>query len=383
MTASQLSPFPVFDADRHIVEPAAVWVNYLDAQAREAARAAFWYEGGDHVLLNGELIALQRILPKGAAAVGREGHDATTCLREMDRLGIAHALLFPTLFAEGLPLVADAMAATALARAYNTWVQDYAHADPARLIPVGVVPLQQVDAAVQEVRRLGKAGIRAVLVRPGFVGDRYITTAYYDPLWQALASEGLVACVHPSLAAIQSRHTSYAPVTMAVGAWAGLGSALAETIAAPMDCNAFLMNFMSRGLLEKYPALRVGFFHAGAAWLPLVLEKTETGMWLCNQKDPVSLEPGRVFHSRENMVTFSARDGSVRRMPDEFAQTGTWGSQHPYPDVTTPREAIEELRAGNVPKDLLQQLMGGNAARVLGIQSAPGAQQNAGRSKRS
>ena len=41
----------------------------------------------------------------------------------------------------------------AACRAYNNWLRDYCSAAPSRLYGVGVVPLQDVDAAIAEMRR--------------------------------------------------------------------------------------------------------------------------------------------------------------------------------------------------------------------------------------
>jgi len=137
---------------------------------------------------------------------------------------------------------------------------------------------------------------------PTFVAEHYVTTAHFDRVWHPLAAEGLVAFVHPPIASLDRRPTSYGPITAAVGESLGLEDGVSRTIGPAMDCGAFLMTFMARGLFEKFPDLRVAFCHSGSAWLPLGLDKTETAMWLCNQRDPISLEPGQVFNNRDNLV---------------------------------------------------------------------------------
>ncbi|MBI3742752.1 MAG: amidohydrolase family protein [Chloroflexi bacterium] len=323
----------VFDADAHLVEAPFLVDSWKSAAGPPAPMAPGHYE------------------------------HSRDRLARMDAQGIQCALLFPTLF-QHIGLVGDVTASTTLARAYNDWAHDYASADATRLLPIGILPLQGIDASNVEVRRVAALGFRAVLVPPQLIDGRYVTSAHFDPLWKAIADAGLLASVHPPLAAVGNEMTSYAKVAATAGAWSGVGDALAA-IAPAMDCNAFLMTFMSRGVLEKFPTLRIAFFHAGAAWLPLALEKTETAMWLCNQRDPVSLEPGQVFESRRNFVTFGAGDGSVRRMPDTFARLAAWGSHHPYPGTGSAADAIADLKRGGVPKATIAALMGGNAARVL------------------
>ena len=72
---------------------------------------------------------------------------------DMDAMGIHQALLYPTWFAEGFHLVEDPDVAYALARAYNDWIADFCKAAPDRLFAASMVPLQNIDFAVEELRR--------------------------------------------------------------------------------------------------------------------------------------------------------------------------------------------------------------------------------------
>lgn len=362
---------PVFDADRHVVEPGNIWTGYLSRSFQEAARAALCFVDEDTFTLNGRTASREKVFPARAAPPNSD-LEAAKQITAMDASKVDVALLFPTLFLEGLHLVQDGDVVEAVARGYNEWIDDQTSPYRDRLLPVGVLPLQAVDAAVQEIRRLASRGFRAVLIPPTFVAEHYVTTAHFDRVWQTLAAEGLVACVHPPIASLDRRPTSYAPITASVGESLGLEDGVGRTIGPAMDCGAFLMTFMARGLFEKFPDLRVAFCHSGSAWLPLALDKTETAMWLCNQRDPVSLEPAQVFNNRDNLVTFTAHDGSVQRMPDLFARLGAWGSREPYPDRTRPDDARQTLEAAKVQKIVIGQLLGGNAARVFGVNVTSG-----------
>src|SRR5207247_8904995 len=99
--------------------------------------------------------------------------DPTARLRDMDTMGVERALLFPTLFAEYFPLVENPDAAWALARAYNDWLLDFAQADPRRLIPVAVLPLQAPSFALRELERVAQRGFGAVAIRPVFFEGRF------------------------------------------------------------------------------------------------------------------------------------------------------------------------------------------------------------------
>src|SRR5262249_59531142 len=114
-------------------------------------------------------------------------------------MGIDQALLYPTWFAEGFHLVRDPDVAYALARAYNDWIADFCAAAPNRLFAAAMVPLQNMDFAVEELRRVARIScFRGAFLRPMFIEGRYFTHPSYDPLWAELERSGLVAAVHPT-----------------------------------------------------------------------------------------------------------------------------------------------------------------------------------------
>src|SRR5205823_3746950 len=88
-------------------------------------------------------------------------------LKDMDGMGVDQALLYPTWFAEGFHLVDDPDVAYALARAYNDWIADFCSAAPQRLYAAAMVPLQNLDYALEELRRVRRMEyFRAAFIRP-------------------------------------------------------------------------------------------------------------------------------------------------------------------------------------------------------------------------
>jgi predicted TIM-barrel fold metal-dependent hydrolase len=135
------------------------------------------FDGGSGLMLEG------RCLVRGIEAVTFAGQNPRTFLgtrrwdegypgafdpvhrlRDMDLEGIDIAMVFPSMVG-ALGGVSDARLAAAMARAYNRWVLDYCSADPKRLLPAAVVPLQDTEAAAAEVEAVARNGFRWVLVR--------------------------------------------------------------------------------------------------------------------------------------------------------------------------------------------------------------------------
>jgi uncharacterized protein len=382
----------VVDVDSHVWEPTSVWTEWLDPAHRVVARSAFWHEvddlGLEVTLLNGRSVrSLRRsginrqacwtpgTTPEAIGALDPEvthpitpgAQDPAARLRDMDAMGVDRALLFPTLFAEHFPLVENADAAAALARAYNDWLLDFSRADPHRLLPVGVLPLQHPSFAVREARRVAGLGFRAVLVRPVFLQGRFPSHPAFDPLWQEVETLDLAACIHPSAGSTNPEWSCEGAFVERVARNLRIGHDVAESVAPFMD-NAILLTAMAfYGHMERWPRLRLAFMHAGASWIPLALEKAETYLWLFSGIRDVSLEPERVFFARPSLCAFDSWEAPVARMPDTFGEVAAWGSRYPNHDTGTVEEARTMLGRWAVPEATVARYLGGNAERLFGL----------------
>jgi hypothetical protein len=134
-----------------------------------------------------------------------------------------------------------------------------------------------------------------------------------------------------------------------------------------MDASTLLTALAFYGHMEIYPKLRLTFVHAGASWVPLALEKSETYLWLFSGIRDVSLEPEHVFFARPSLVSFDSWESPVARMPDVFGDVAAWGSRYPNHDTGTVEEARGMLVRWGVGEDVVGKYLGGNAARHLGV----------------
>src|SRR5262249_56874217 len=99
------------------------------------------------------------------------------------------------------------------------------------------------------------------------------------------------------------------------------------------------------------PTLKVALLHSGASWLPLVLEKAETYLWLsipgvlAPPENPVSLEPEEVVDAHPLLLSFDGWETPVARLVDEVGAKSAFGSRYPNHDTSTPTEARTMLDA--------------------------------------
>jgi predicted TIM-barrel fold metal-dependent hydrolase len=382
----------IVDVQSHVYEPAAVWGRFLDRDYRIAGRSALWHDvdayGIETTILNGRLVeSLRRggvnrhacwrpgMTPDDVGALDPDVRHATTAgafdpiarLSDMDAMGVDRALLYPTLFGEHFPLVENPDVAWALARAYNDWLHDFACADPRRLLPVAVLPMQAPSFAVRELERVVERGFRAVVIRPSFFRGRYPNHPVHDPLWGRLEELDVAACILPSAGSTNPEWSSAGPFVERVAANLRIGHGIAEAVAPFMDSATLLTAMCFYGHLERFPRLRLAFVGAGASWVPLTLEKSETYLWLFSGIRDVSLEPGQVFFARPSLVSFDAWEEPVARLPDVFAEVAAWGSRYPRHDTGSLDEARAMLAKHGVAEQTVADYLGGNAARHFAI----------------
>jgi len=385
--------FVVFDSDSHVVEPPALWEKYLDPEYRILGRHALWrQEGrtGAYLKVNGEMFrdSGNPNLPRHALwrpgmdwdAIGAldpdvkhpatEGaSDPQARLADLDAMGVDQALLYPTWFAEGFFLVRDPDVAYALARAYNDWIADFCKAAPERLSAAAILPLQNMDFALEELQRVARIpSVRAVFIRPMFLEDRYFNHPYYDPLWAELERLRITAAVHATPGLWNPEWTSHGPFFEKVKD--RLVQPIAPILANWLDNHMFVAStLLGFTVMERYPAMKVVVAHGKASWMQEVLEKMEASTRVIPllHHYPVSTEPEELWEHGNIMLGFDAEERLIQKLPQDFAAKVVWGSRYPHHDATSAWDALARLRDANVPEPLISRMMGGNAVRQFAL----------------
>ncbi len=183
--------------------------------------------------------------------------DVNARIEALDAEGIDLQVIYPTLFL-AYPLASDPALATALCSSYNRWMGDTLSGNE-RLKWAGVVNLDDVPGAVRVVREAGSLGASAVMVL-GTAGDRMLDDPALMPFYEAMAEADLTLGVH-------------------VGwSWPSFNNLYSDLY--PSWITAFLMPlmmgfvaFITGGLLDRFPNLRVVFLEGGCLWIPFVMDR--------------------------------------------------------------------------------------------------------------
>lgn len=417
-------PFPVFDSDSHVVEPPELWTKYLDPEYRTLGKHALWREEGklgSYLKVNGKIFrdTMNSNIPRHA--IWRPGmtwdrvgeldpktrHPSTegasnpkARLKDMDEMGVNQAFLYPTWFAEGFHLIEDPDVAYALARAYNDWISDFCKAGQGRLFAAAMLPLQNMDYTVEELRRIAKIPcFRGAFIRPMFIEGHYFTHPYYEPLWAELESLGIAAAVHPAAGLWNPEWTSHGPYFEKVknrlnqhslitnaggGPFAGggpahgfafaasppLGHPIAPILSHWLDNHMFVAStLIAFTVMQRYPKMKVVVAHGKASWMEEVLEKMEASTRTIPllHHYPVRTDVEEMWEEGRVMLGFDAEERLIQRLPQDFAEKVVWGSRYPHHDTTTAWDAIEALSRAHVDEPTLARMFGGNAAEQFGI----------------
>ncbi|MBI3079506.1 MAG: amidohydrolase family protein [Deltaproteobacteria bacterium] len=272
--------YPVVDADSHVEEPEEAW-EYLDKEyeARKPFALvtedrpilghmnAFWYIDGQVVPKpygHGATVygtPLAQNLAKGKTfSIGSQAlTDADARLRDMDSLGVDISVIFPTVFLE--PLTDDIHFEAALMRSYNTWMTKACAKRPDRLKWAAVMPMRDLPAAIEELRRGRDLGAVTAGIY-GTVDHRMLHHPDFEPFFAEAERLAMPVCVHVGW--------SHPGLKWSMDTTFG---AHAVSFALPVMMGFY--SFVGGNILNKFPRLKVAFLEAGAGWLPYLVDRLD------------------------------------------------------------------------------------------------------------
>ena len=206
----------VIDTDTHVCEPADLWTSRVPARWHDAVPKAVAHpETGYRTWRIGDVWLREEAWfaqagwkaypPAYPKHLDDEGVDpgawqSAARVQRMDEYGIYAQVLYPNVIGFYAPLFMRMEPEIALAcvRAYNDFLTEFASYDPARLIPIAMLPFWDVEAAVVEMERCYELGHRGILFANKYekVGLPPCWDAHWDPVYAAAEEMALPVNFH-------------------------------------------------------------------------------------------------------------------------------------------------------------------------------------------
>ena len=276
----------IHDADSHIMEPPDLFASFADPDVRDRVEALAKRTGlpGDHDATR----IVEHFRRKHAEPEFRAEDEERVWLRKnweatgsfiaadrppvLDWLGVASQLVFNTFTNKTLQRVEhgdDLDLAYGLARAHNRAILDFCAVDE-RLLPVGYVPLADVDRAGAMAEEALAQGCAALMIASACPPGHSPSHVGLDPVW-AHAQEARIPIVFHVGGGGRLLDPAYfenglPPVPDFHGGDDNFRSV--DYIAIQYPVMQTLGVLIIDGVLDRFPELRVGVIEQGASWLP-------------------------------------------------------------------------------------------------------------------
>lgn len=271
----------VIDADGHITETDEQLREYMEAPYRNRKGGFYPRDNWDRSL---------------GGTRGTRARDAKSWLGAMDEGGLSTAVLYPT---AGLSFgwVREPDFAVALARAWNNFVSEEFQKKSPRIKGVALAPIQDVSEGVKELRRaikdLGLVGVMLPAIGP----RKPLGHPDYWPIYEEAERLDCMVGVH---ATVNGTHFFGAEIFDHFIDVHTLSHAFAQMMQ--------MTSIVLRGVLDRFPKLRIAFMEAGCSWVPYWAGRMNEE-WekrgkieapLCRQKPSEYIKSGRVYFHAED-----------------------------------------------------------------------------------
>ncbi len=361
-----MAKYNLISADSHVFEPGDLWQRYTEPAYR--ARAPRLVRQGDNDVIVSDWGMASS--PGMGASAGKKPEevklqgsydtaikgawDPHARVKDMKQDGIDAEVIYPTV---GMSMYRcpDPDLLMALFRAYNDWLSDFCGTHPQRFVGVSVLGIDDIPAAVAEVHRAAKKGLRGVMVPAVPKPDRpqWSDPKFYDPLWAAAQETGLPVSLHTFAAPVSAVNVTDWCTTYSVATFQ-----IQQSIAA----------MIFSGVFERFPRLKVISVENDVSWAANLMERMDHVYHRHRFWAGTGLKSGKLpsaFFRDHIGMTFVRDIGAAPLRTIIGVKNIMWSSDYPHSDTSWPnsRKHIAEQFAG-VPKDDLFRITCGNVAEL-------------------
>ena len=363
----------IVSADSHFLEPATLWQERLDKRFRDRGPQCYTDDDG-LVMITGEDMQPQSITGWCAAGRGgveeraeldRMGWDAVPdeCwspegrIKGQDRDGMMAEILY-TSFGMIAMNIKDSDLAMACMRVFNDYAAEFISYDKKRLIGVGACVTDDVPAAVREIERIAKLGMKGVMLPVVLKeGESYGDTRL-DPVWSAIVETGLIVSMHAG--------TSRQGINPKPADWPQLYAGVHYLI------QRVLTDMIFTGVFDRFPGLRIVSVENDVSWLPHYAYRMDhfaEHLFAHAKLDKVR-KPSELI--RKHFFSTFQFEGpgidTVRKLMGSEAIM--WGNDFPHLDSTWPnsRTVIKDTLTDIMPAADVDNIVYNNVVKLYGLE---------------
>jgi predicted TIM-barrel fold metal-dependent hydrolase len=253
-------------------------------------------------------------------------------------------------------------------RAHNRWLADFCAEEPLRRAGIGLIHLNDVDDAIEDVRWIAEHGLRGGVLLPLPALDDVhldqLSSPHYERLWAAIQDHGLVI----------NQHSGQGSPRYADSA----GDQMMWVLEMPFFVQRGFCQLILSGVFERFPQLRFILTESGCAWAPALLRRMDgvhmgmkagaMGEVDMSKSKPLAELPS--FYARRNCwygASFPS-PADVRGREVVGVDHILWGNDYPHYEGCYPysRENMRFAYA-DVEEKEVRMMLGENAANLYGF----------------
>ncbi|MGE0383172.1 MAG: amidohydrolase family protein [Gammaproteobacteria bacterium] len=353
---------PLISADDHFdldAFPPSLFTDRVASKLRDSVPTVVQHADGPMWSIGGRLVGPSGRRPGGQithAPLGLRPGNPAERLEEMDRDRMYTQVIYGP--PNGLTFVDDPALRVECVRAYNDHAVQFNAYDPNRLVILALLPGHAPEAAIAELERAAKIGLRGVLL-PLYESP----TLPFGPAWERFwaAAHAAALPVHFHLSGGASR------LAPKLKSW----EMPAYTSIVAMQMDEPLSALIFSGVLERYPGLKVVFGESGLGWVPYLIARMDQQFGKYNSRSEdirLSARPSEIFR-RQVLMTFEEDDLGISLLDRIGADSVMWASDFPHGDTTWPNshKVVEHSHLSRIDAGDRYKILCGNAAKLYRI----------------
>jgi predicted TIM-barrel fold metal-dependent hydrolase len=358
----------IISADSHVIEPVDLWERAVGKRlADKCPRIIHDYLGkkGRYFYTGGQVLYIDDVdrevadkglrecgfIPERRIAFQEEAHVEAELMNA--------TLMLLIMQGEYKPAVRVA------ARVYNDWCQEFCSYAPRRLIGIAMIPMDDVEWAVEELQTVARKGMRGAIIntQPP-VGSPPYRDPVYDPFWAAAQDLDLPIALHIITGRVPDPFHFHTEKEQD------------ETISLMLQLYYEAMtpvaaDFIFGGILDRFPRLKLLCSEFEISWIPPFMYRLDQMQgsfkarlpWLPTLKTAASdYIRHRIWHG---MIDDPLGKEAIRHIGVDQV---LWGSDFPHVRSIglETQERVAKLFDGMLGEEQ-DKLVAGNVARLFGL----------------